>query len=133
MDGQLNGYPVKFLDLIVRLSKTLRLKRERVNTLKDLNAAGERRKSYGEYINEDFQRKYASTVMDLSQINKDLNEYFKNIREYTQEVIRRTSYTYSTTLVTDTMFCYSLLTRPVRRFRCRTWFARVAKRTPTSW
>lgn len=86
LDGHLGGYPVKFLDLIVRLSKCLRLKREKVNALKDLNSTGERRKSFGDFIHEDFQRKYAATVLDLSQVNRDLNEYLKDIKEYTQEV-----------------------------------------------
>ncbi len=49
------------------------------------NALGERRKSFGEHINEDFQRKYAATVLDLSQINRDLNEHLKSVREFTQE------------------------------------------------
>ena len=30
--------------------------------------------------------RYASTVMDLSNINKDLNEHIKTIQEFTQEV-----------------------------------------------
>ena len=34
MDGQVGGYPVRFLEQIVRLSKCLKLKRERVSTLK---------------------------------------------------------------------------------------------------
>ena len=109
LDGQLGSYPVRFLDTIARLSKCLKLKRERVNALKDLvslpsclsklqlsyiafvpvtytqNALGERRKSFGEHINEDFQRKYAATVLDLSQINRDLNEHLKSVREFTQE------------------------------------------------
>ncbi len=86
IDGRLGCYPIKFLDQIVRLSKCLKVKRELVDTLRDLNGQCERRKSFGHYINEDFQRKYAATVLDLSQTNRDLNEYLKNIREYTQEV-----------------------------------------------
>jgi seryl-tRNA synthetase len=88
LDGQLGVYPVKFLEAIVKLDKCLKLKRERVNTLKDLNAAGERRKSFGEFINEDFQRKYAATVLDLSVINRDLNEYLKTIREFSEDFSR---------------------------------------------
>eukprot|EP00094_Tigriopus_californicus_P000053 TCALIF_00053-PA protein Name:"Similar to LIN9 Protein lin-9 homolog (Homo sapiens)" AED:0.07 eAED:0.07 QI:75/0.2/0.16/1/1/1/6/0/643 len=59
LDGRLGGYPVKFLDLIVRLSKCLKKKRELVTSLRDLNTHGERLKSFGEYISEDFQRRYA--------------------------------------------------------------------------
>ena len=36
MDGQVGGYPIKFLEQIVRLSKSLKQKREYVNALRDL-------------------------------------------------------------------------------------------------
>lgn len=85
MDGQVGGYPIKFLEQIVRLSKCLKMKRERISQLRDLNTQGEKRKSFGEFITGDFQRRYASTVIDLSNINKDLNEHIKTIQEYTQE------------------------------------------------
>ena len=61
----------------------------RQQAILQLNSLGERRKSFGEYINEDFQRKYAGTVIELSQINRDLNEYLKSIREFTQEVSKQ--------------------------------------------
>ena len=86
IDGQVGGYPVKFLEQIVRLSKILKLKREKIGNLRELNSHGERKKSFGAYINEDFQRKYASTVIELSTINRDLNEHLKNIQDFTQEV-----------------------------------------------
>jgi len=85
IDGQVGGYPVKFLEQIVRLSKILKLKREKIGHLRELNSHGERKKSFGAYINEDFQRKYASTVIELSTINRDLNEHLKNIQDFTQE------------------------------------------------
>ena len=91
MDGQLGGYPIIFLEKIVRLSKCLKVKRERVSTLRELNMLGERRKSFGEFINEDFQRKYAATVIDLANVNRELNEHIKTIREITQEVREKTS------------------------------------------
>ena len=87
MDGQVGGYPVKFLEQIVRLSKILKMKREKISQLRDLNSHGERKKSFGAYINEDFQKRYASTVIELSTINRDLNEHLKNIQDFTQEVM----------------------------------------------
>ena len=53
---------------------------------KELNCLGERKKSFGEYISEDFQRRYASAVVELSQLNRDLNEHLENIAEFTQQV-----------------------------------------------
>ena len=57
MDGQVGGYPIKFLEQIVRLSKCLKMKRERISQLRDLNTQGEKRKSFGEFITGDFQRR----------------------------------------------------------------------------
>ena len=87
VDGHVGGYPIKFLEQIVRLSKCLKKKRELIGTLRDLNAQGEKKKSFGDIINEDFQRRYASNVLELSQVNRDLNEHLKNIQEFTQEVL----------------------------------------------
>ena len=74
------------MEQIVRLSKCLKKKRELIGSLRDLNAQGEKKKSHGVQINEDFQRRYASNVLELSQVNRDLNEHLKNIQEFTQEV-----------------------------------------------
>jgi hypothetical protein len=50
------------------------------------NSEGERKKSFGEIISEDFQRRYASNVIELANINRDLNEHLRNIQEFTQQV-----------------------------------------------
>merc|ERR1711992_340113 len=60
-------------------------KRELIGCLRTLNGQVEKKKSYGDQINEDFQRRYASNVLELSQVNRDLNEHLKNIQEFTQE------------------------------------------------
>ena len=41
VDGHVGGYPIKFLEQIVRLSKCLKKKRELIGSLRDLNAQGE--------------------------------------------------------------------------------------------
>merc|ERR1712029_1286447 len=85
VDGHVGGYPIKFLEQIVRLSKCLKKKRELIGCLRTLNGQVEKKKSHGDQINEDFQRRYASNVLELSQVNRDLNEHLKNIQEFTQE------------------------------------------------
>ncbi len=52
------------------------------------NSEGERKKSFGEIISEDFQRRYASNVIELANINRDLNEHLRNIQEFTQQVTK---------------------------------------------
>lgn len=85
VDGHVGGYPIKFLEQIVRLSKCLKKKRELIGCLRTLNGQVEKRKSFHDSIHEDFQRRYASNVLELSQVNRDLNEHLKSIQEFTQE------------------------------------------------
>merc|ERR1719336_1204538 len=59
LDGTLGGYPVKFLYHIVKLNKSLLAKKEKVINLREMNTDAEKVKSFGEFITEDFQRRYA--------------------------------------------------------------------------
>lgn len=43
-------------------------------------------KSYQEPIDKEFQRRYASVVLELERLNKDLNEYLTGVQEYCQEL-----------------------------------------------
>jgi len=85
LDGSLGGYPVKFLFHIVRLNKSLLVKKEKVVSLRELNCQAEKMKSFGEYITEDFQRKYASTVLEVYKVNEELNGQLKEVASYTSQ------------------------------------------------
>jgi len=43
-------------------------------------------KSYGKPFDTHFQQRYASTVLELDRLNKDLNEYLIGIQQYYDEV-----------------------------------------------
>jgi hypothetical protein len=43
-------------------------------------------KSFEEPIDMDFQKKYASVVLELETLNKDLNEYLLGVQKYVSEV-----------------------------------------------
>ena len=51
-----------------------------------MNTEAERKKSFGAYIPEDFQRRYASVIIDLEHLNRDLQDYLTNVQNYCQEV-----------------------------------------------
>ncbi|GFG31106.1 hypothetical protein Cfor_04605 [Coptotermes formosanus] len=85
-DGTVGGFPVKFLDMVVRLSKILNAKKSKIKVLRDMNTEAERKKSFGAYIPEDFQRRYASVIIDLEHLNRDLQEYLTNVQTYCQEI-----------------------------------------------
>merc|ERR1711962_134358 len=86
MDQILGGYPVRFLYNIVKLNKCLKAKREKVTSLKDLNREAEKRKSFGANISEDFQKKYAGTVLYICNINEDLNIFLRDVSSYTSQL-----------------------------------------------
>lgn len=57
-----------------------------VHKLKELNAEAERRTSYGQDYTEDFQRRYATLVIDLEFLNKQLERYLSSVQKLCHEV-----------------------------------------------
>nr|CAD7568924.1 unnamed protein product [Timema californicum] len=85
-DGMLGGFPVKFLDMVVRLSKILNTKKAKIKSLKEMNADAEKMLSFGSPVPDDFQRRYASIVIELERLNKDLAEYLSSVQSYCVEI-----------------------------------------------
>uniref|UniRef100_A0AAY4B8B3 DIRP domain-containing protein n=1 Tax=Denticeps clupeoides TaxID=299321 RepID=A0AAY4B8B3_9TELE len=82
-DGEtLGGFPVKFLVQVTRLSKILMIKKEHIKHLKEMNTEAEKMKSYSLPISLDFQKRYATTVLDLEQLNKDLNKVLHEVQQF---------------------------------------------------
>ncbi|XP_067045220.1 protein lin-9 homolog isoform X1 [Acropora muricata] len=84
--GTLGGFPIRFLILVTRLSKILSVKKQCIEKLKEMNTQAEKMKSYQEPIDKEFQKRYASVVLELERLNKDLNEYLTGVQEYCQEL-----------------------------------------------
>lgn len=84
--GTLGGFPIRFLILVTRLSKILLVKKECIEKLREMNTQAEKMKSYQEPIDKEFQRRYASVVLELERLNKDLNEYLTGVQEFCQEL-----------------------------------------------
>jgi len=74
---------VKFLHHIVKLNKSLAAKKDKVTMLRDLNSEAEKTKSFGEVISEDFQRRYAGTVMEVCKVNEELNRQLEEVAGFT--------------------------------------------------
>ncbi|KAJ9601187.1 hypothetical protein L9F63_000655 [Diploptera punctata] len=85
-DGLVGGFPVKFLEMVVRLSKILNAKKTKIKTLREMNSEAEKKKSFGSHIPEEFQRRYASVVIELEQLNRHLQDYLTNVQNYCQEI-----------------------------------------------
>ncbi|XP_074659889.1 protein lin-9 homolog [Tubulanus polymorphus] len=84
--GTYGGFPIKFLVLLTRLSKILSIKKDRIKHLRTLNTDAEKKKSFDCDIDLDFQKKYASTVLDLERLNKDLNNYLVGVQKFCHEL-----------------------------------------------
>lgn len=85
-DGTLGGFPKKFLALLVRLTKILGVKKKKLIRLKEMHTEAERNLSRGQPITFEFQKDYASLVLDFECLDKDLCEYLNKVQAYCQEI-----------------------------------------------
>lgn len=82
----IGSYPFPLLELIVKLTKVLQAKKAKINRLKEYNCEAEKRKSFGQKMPEDFERKYAAVVIDLERMNMDLQGYINEVQTYCQQI-----------------------------------------------
>jgi hypothetical protein len=85
-EGTLGGFPIKFLALLVRLSKILQVKKKKITELKSMNTEAEKMRSLQEVISHEFQKHYAATILELEKLNTDLNDYLKAVQQYSAEI-----------------------------------------------
>uniref|UniRef100_H0XPR2 DIRP domain-containing protein n=1 Tax=Otolemur garnettii TaxID=30611 RepID=H0XPR2_OTOGA len=78
--------PVEFLIYVTKLSKILRIKKELIEALREMNTEAERLKSYSMPLGTEFQRKYATIVLELEQLNKDLSKVWPKVQQYCYEL-----------------------------------------------
>ncbi|OXB68338.1 hypothetical protein ASZ78_015278 [Callipepla squamata] len=74
------------LPIQTRLSKILMIKKEHIKQLREMNTEAEKLKSYSMPIGIEFQRRYATIVLDLEQLNKDLNKVLHKVQQYCYEL-----------------------------------------------
>nr|XP_039261185.1 protein lin-9 homolog [Styela clava] len=84
--GTLGGFPVKFLVQVARLSKILAIKKENLQLLEQMNSQAEKSHSYGETLPIEFQRKYATVVLELERLNAELNSLLLGIQKFCLEL-----------------------------------------------
>ncbi|XP_047022984.1 protein lin-9 homolog isoform X1 [Helicoverpa zea] len=82
----IGSYPFALLELIVKLRRILNAKRDKINLLKEYNCDAEKRKSFGQKMPEDFERKYAAVVIELEKMNMDLQDYINDVQQYCQQI-----------------------------------------------
>ncbi|KAL1765653.1 lin-9-like, partial [Sigmodon hispidus] len=82
----LGDFPVEFLIQMTKLSKLLMIKKEHIKKLREMNTEAEKLKSYSMPIGIEFQRRYATIVLELEQLNKDLNKVLHKVQQYCYEL-----------------------------------------------
>jgi protein lin-9 len=73
--GSIGGYPIKLLETMVLVRKTLEIKHLQLLKIRRMNVEAEVVKSFGDNAPEDFQKKYASLLVEMERINRDLADY----------------------------------------------------------
>lgn len=73
--GSIGGYPVRLLEAMVLVRKTLEVKQLQLLKIRRMNVEAEVVKSFGDNAPEDFQKKYASLLVEMERINRDLADY----------------------------------------------------------
>ncbi|XP_055615601.1 protein lin-9 homolog [Toxorhynchites rutilus septentrionalis] len=75
----IGGFSVKLLELIVRTKKTLSAKQMKLLRLQNMNSEAEIYKSYGDPFPEEFQKRYASLVVAIEKLNRDIHEQLNQL------------------------------------------------------
>ncbi|XP_053203274.1 protein lin-9 homolog [Panonychus citri] len=87
-EGTLGGFPIKFLALLVRLTKILNIKKRTIFELKAMNTEAEKMRSLQEPITRGFKKQYASLILTLEKLNNSLDEHLKAVQSFTAELFR---------------------------------------------
>jgi len=81
--GSIGGYPIKLLETMVLVRKTLEIKHLQLLKIRRLNVEAEVVKSFGDNAPEDFQKKYATLLVEMERINRDLADYMNILQAQT--------------------------------------------------
>jgi hypothetical protein len=97
----LGGFPIHLLLMVTRLNKILNFKKDYVNKLNKLNREAERIKASDRlYYNKEFQLNYATVVLDLEKLNKDLSDYLIGVQRYCEEIMPESFTKLKTNIIT---------------------------------
>ncbi|XP_017891411.1 protein lin-9 homolog isoform X1 [Ceratina calcarata] len=86
IDGTMNGYPLKLLEFMVKINKILAAKKVKIKKLREMNGEAEKRRSFGEPLPPDFERRYAGIVVELEKMNTALQDFLNEVQELCQEM-----------------------------------------------
>lgn len=86
-------HPTKLLEKMILVTKILNSKKQKIKQLKSMNAEAEKCNSFETEMSDDFERRYASTLIDLEKMNRDLHFYLDEMQKYCQDIAPDSSVT----------------------------------------
>lgn len=86
VNQRVGGFPLKLLEKIVLVTKILDIKKEKVEYLRSMNAEAERCNLFENPHPPEFEKRYASILIDLERLNRDLQTYLDEIQVHCQEI-----------------------------------------------
>ncbi|XP_073999867.1 myb-interacting protein 130 isoform X2 [Rhodnius prolixus] len=86
-DQPSNGFPSSALEHFVQLNKIIELKRSKVSALREMNNEAERKQGFSEYLTEEFVKRYATSIIEIDQINIALRQLLSTVSELCQELL----------------------------------------------
>lgn len=86
VNQRVGGFPLKLLEKIVLVTKILDTKKEKVEQLKKMNSEAERCNLFEHPHPPEFEKRYASILIDLERLNHDLQKYLDEIQVHCQEI-----------------------------------------------
>ncbi|XP_067638953.1 protein lin-9 homolog [Eurosta solidaginis] len=106
----INGYPAKLLETLVRLKRALASKRSKLQRLCEMNNEAELKASQQlaaahnnsnsssdesqntnetvPQLSEEFQRRYASVVISMEKMNRDMQDYLNDVQAFAGDLTR---------------------------------------------
>lgn len=109
-EENINGYPPKLLETLVRLKRAMKIKQSKLMRLNDMNNEAELKVSQqlvaahnsgssssdesqnvgadGPQLSEEFQRRYASIVISMEKMNRDIQDYLNDVQAFAGELTR---------------------------------------------
>nr|XP_023029837.1 protein lin-9 homolog [Leptinotarsa decemlineata]XP_023029838.1 protein lin-9 homolog [Leptinotarsa decemlineata]XP_023029839.1 protein lin-9 homolog [Leptinotarsa decemlineata] len=85
-EGKIGGFPAKLLERMVLVTKILNVKNSKIKLIKCMNSEAEKMNSFDQTIPEEFERRYASILIDLEKLNIDLQMYLDEMQIYCQQI-----------------------------------------------
>ncbi|ETN61331.1 hypothetical protein AND_007010 [Anopheles darlingi] len=77
----IGGYPVSYLELIVRTKKTVSAKQMKLLRLKNMSSEAEIYRAYQDAYPEEFKRRYAMLIVAIEKLNRDLEKQLEQLKE----------------------------------------------------